>query len=71
MSTDMVVLDQSVSPAKAITLLHSEWPKLYGVLVVLSTIGLKPAVCAFTFHRIQICCVQTAKVVIGLHSCIV
>ena len=27
-----------------LTLLHSERPKLYGVLVVLSAVGLKPAV---------------------------
>ena len=26
---------------KALTLLHSEWPKLYGVLAILSAIGLK------------------------------
>ena len=26
---------------KALTILHSEWPKLYGVLAILSAIGLK------------------------------
>ena len=35
-----------------LTLLHSEWPKLYGVLAVLSAIGLKARCpsCDFSFN---------------------
>ena len=29
------------SPDVDLTLLHSEWPKLYGVLAILSAVGLK------------------------------
>ena len=35
-----------------LTLLHSEWPKLYGVLAILSAIGLKEGIC-FKFSFIS------------------
>ena len=32
--------DINTEPPKSLTLLHSEWPKLYGVLAILSATGL-------------------------------
>ena len=48
-----------------LTLLHSEWPKLYGVFAILSAVGLKVE---HRCEKIIMCHIQPAKVKMDQHG---
>ena len=51
-------MSSNLKNVPSLTLLHSEWPKLYGVLAVLSAKGLR---CQKTDKKINVCVIKKNK----------